>query len=76
MKFKTIIYVKKNDSALDLDEPIVFTQNGTPVCAIESYAAWQDRDNAIMLMKLLAISEKDKIDGNFFSKSQLLIELL
>ncbi|HEY2452406.1 MAG TPA: type II toxin-antitoxin system Phd/YefM family antitoxin [Scandinavium sp.] len=75
MKVETISYVKKNAASLDLEEPIMVTQNGVPAYVIESYTAQQERENAIALLKLLTLSEKDKADGNVFSKEQLLAGL-
>lgn len=75
MRVETISYVKKNAASLDLEEPILVTQNGVPAYVIESYDAQQERQNAIMLLKLLTLSEKDKADGNVFSKEQLLADL-
>lgn len=72
MKIETISYVKKNAASLDLEEPILVTQNGIPAYVIESYAAQQERQNAIALLKLLTISEKDKTDGHLLNKEQLL----
>ncbi|EHM4904036.1 type II toxin-antitoxin system Phd/YefM family antitoxin, partial [Salmonella enterica] len=66
---------KKNAASLDLEEPILVTQNGVPAYVIESYDAQQERQNAIALLKLLTLSEQDKADGNIFSKEQLLAGL-
>ena len=41
---------------------------------IESYEQ-QERDNAITLLKLLTLSEKDKAEGRVFSK-ELLLDVL
>lgn len=76
MKVETISYVKKNAATLDLAEPILVTQNGVPAYVIESYDAQQERENAIALLKLLTLSEKDKADGKVFSKDELLAGLL
>ncbi|MFJ5329669.1 type II toxin-antitoxin system Phd/YefM family antitoxin [Pectobacterium versatile] len=72
MKIETISYIKKNAATLDLVEPILVTQNGVPAYVIESYDQQQERENAIALLKLLTLSEKDKVEGKVFSKEQLL----
>jgi len=72
MRVETISYVKKNAATLDLAEPILVTQNGVPAYVIESYDVQQERENAIALLKLLTLSEKDKTDGKVYSRGQLL----
>ena len=67
--------MKKITTSLDLAELILVTQNGTSAYVIESYSAQQERENAIALLKLMTLSEKDKEDGHLFSKEQLLVGL-
>ncbi|MFB0713733.1 type II toxin-antitoxin system Phd/YefM family antitoxin [Buttiauxella noackiae] len=76
MKVKTISYVKKNASTLDLEEPILVTQNGIPAYVIESYEAQQEMENAITVLKLMTLSEQDKAEGKLYSKEHLLAGLL
>lgn len=45
------------------------------VYVIESYEQQQERENAIALLKLLTLSEKDKAEGRVFSK-ELLLDVL
>lgn len=75
MKVETISYVKKNATALDLVESMLVTQNGVPAYVIGLYDTQQERERAISLLKLLTLSEKDRADGNLFSKEQLLASL-
>lgn len=72
MRIETISYVKKNAAALDLDEPIVVTQNGVPAYVIESWEAQQEREQSIALLKLMTLSEQDKAEGMVMSKEELL----
>ncbi|WP_436876080.1 type II toxin-antitoxin system Phd/YefM family antitoxin [Siccibacter turicensis] len=72
MRVETISYIKKNAATLELDEPILVTQNGVPAYVIESWSAQQQRENAIALLKMMTLSEQDKQDGNVMSKEALL----
>ncbi|MRT59038.1 type II toxin-antitoxin system Phd/YefM family antitoxin [Enterobacteriaceae bacterium RIT693] len=75
MKVETISFIKKNAASLNLSEPILVTQNGVPAYVIESYDQAQERENAIALLKLLTLSEKDKTEGKLLSREQLLDSL-
>lgn len=72
MRIETISYVKKNAATLELDEPIVVTQNGVPAYVIESWEAQQEREQSIALLKLMTLSEQDKAEGLVMSKDELL----
>ncbi|MBK5073377.1 type II toxin-antitoxin system Phd/YefM family antitoxin [Budviciaceae bacterium CWB-B4] len=75
MKIKTISYIKKHAADLDLSEPILVTHNGIPTYVIESCEDRKFKDDAIAILKILTLSEKDKQQGKLYSRKQLLKEI-
>lgn len=60
MRVETINFIKKNAASLDLSEPILVIRKGAPAYFIESYEQYQERENAIALLKLLTLSEGEQ----------------
>lgn len=68
---KTISYLKSNISNLNLQYPLIVTQNGLPVYVINSYENFNKTQETIALLKLLILSEKDKSIGKTYKKDEL-----
>jgi hypothetical protein len=67
MNTETISYLKKNAANLELNEPLIITQNGMPAYVIETYEARHRRDESIALLKLISFARQDKIKGRVTS---------
>lgn len=70
MRVETISYLKRNAANLELDEPMVITQSGKPVYRVESEHQAQLRDEAIALLKLMNLAERDVRSGKTMSPEQ------
>ncbi len=55
---QSVSFLKQNASDLSLDEPMVITQHGRPKYVIESYEEKVRRDEALALLKFIALGEK------------------
>ncbi|WP_054178890.1 prevent-host-death protein [Trabulsiella odontotermitis] len=60
MRVETINFIRKNAASLDLSEPILVIRKGAPAYVIESYEHYQERENALALLKLLTLSEGEQ----------------
>lgn len=69
MRVETISYLKKNAASLELEEPLLITQNGQPVYRVESEKLAQLRDQGIAMLKLMNMAERDVKQGNTMSVS-------
>ncbi|HHJ3080347.1 TPA: type II toxin-antitoxin system Phd/YefM family antitoxin [Vibrio parahaemolyticus] len=71
MRHESVSYLKQNAANLDLDEPMIITQNGKPVYVIESYEQRVKRDEALALLSLTNFAKDDIDAGRVMSSEQL-----
>jgi PHD/YefM family antitoxin component YafN of YafNO toxin-antitoxin module len=62
MQTETVTYLKENANKLELDEPLVVTQNGKAKYVVQSYDDYEYQRESIALLKLLVISDQYEED--------------
>ena len=60
MKAETVTYLKENASNLNVDEPLLITQNGKPKYVVQDVADYEYQQESIALLKLLSLSKNDE----------------
>lgn len=58
MKTQTISYMKEHANHLELDNPILVTQNGKPKYVIQDAKEYEEQQQTIALLKLINLSER------------------
>lgn len=58
MHTKTVTYVKANANNLEVNEPLLVTQNGNAKYVIQSYEDYQYQQESLALLKLINLAEK------------------
>ncbi|MFT6031019.1 MAG: hypothetical protein ACI8O8_002767 [Oleiphilaceae bacterium] len=71
MRIETISFLKQNAANLELEEPMEITQSGKPVYRIETEDQAQRKDEAIALLKLMNIAERDIRSGKTMSPEEV-----
>ena len=75
MRIETISYLKQQAASLELDEPLIITQNGKAVYRIESEQQARLRDQGIALLKLMNFAERDIKAGNLVDATEAKMRL-
>jgi len=76
MRIETISYLKQHAASLELEEPLVITQNGKAVYRIESEHQARIRDQGIALLKLMNFAERDIKAGKVIEPGEAKARLL
>ena len=58
MKTQTVSYMKEHANHLELDNPILVTQNGKPKFVIQDAEDYEEQQQTIALLKLMNLSER------------------
>ncbi|MFT5719604.1 MAG: PHD/YefM family antitoxin component YafN of YafNO toxin-antitoxin module [Oleiphilaceae bacterium] len=58
MHTETVTFLKKNANKLNVDEPLMVTQNGKAKYIIQSFEDYQYQQESIALLKLVNLAEK------------------
>ena len=61
MLTETVTFVKENASKLNVDEPLLVTQNGKAKYVIQGFEDYQYQQDSIALLKLVNLAEKSSI---------------
>lgn len=73
---KSISYLKSHAAqiaeSLDMNgTPFIITQNGEASMVVEGIKQYQDKENLIAMLKLVAMGEKDRVAGQGKSVEQV-----
>jgi PHD/YefM family antitoxin component YafN of YafNO toxin-antitoxin module len=58
MHTETVTFLKENANKLNVDEPLLVTQNGKAKYIIQSFEDYQYQQESIALLKLVNLAEK------------------
>jgi len=58
MQTETVTFVKENANKLNVDEPLLVTQNGKAKYVVQSFDDYQYQQESIALLKLVNLAEK------------------
>jgi len=58
MHAETVTFLKENANKLNVDEPLLVTQNGKAKYVIQSFDDYQYQQESIALLKLVNLAEK------------------
>lgn len=80
MKMQTVSYVKAHlaeviDNVREDSEPVLVTQNGTSAVVIQSHEEYERMRNALLLLKLVSLGEREIAAGKGISHEKLFGDL-
>jgi len=78
---KSISYLKSHAAQISEDlqlngNPFFITQNGDASMVIEGVKEYQEKESLIAALKIMALGEKDRVQGNGISAAESRAQLL
>lgn len=70
-RITTVSAFKKELSSMNVEEPVVVTQNGEPLYVVQDPAQYEMQQEQMVFMKLMSFAEKDLKAGRTLSSNQL-----
>lgn len=70
-RITTVSAFKKELSSMNVEEPVVVTQNGEPPYVVQDPAQYEMQQEQMAFMKLMSFAEKDLKAGRTLSSNQL-----
>lgn len=70
-RITTVSAFKKELSSMNVEEPVVVTQNGEPLYVVQDPAQYEMQQEQMAFMKLMSFAEKDLEAGRTLSSNQL-----
>ncbi|MCA1767350.1 MAG: type II toxin-antitoxin system Phd/YefM family antitoxin [Idiomarina sp.] len=70
-RITTVSAFKKELASMNVEEPVIVTQNGEPLYVVQDPAQYEMQQEQMAFMKLMSFAEKDREAGRTLSSSQL-----
>lgn len=70
-RITTVSAFKKELASMNVEEPVVVTQNGEPLYVVQDPAQYEMQQEQMAFMKLMSFAEKDLKAGRTLSSNQL-----
>jgi len=64
MQTETVTFVKENANKLNVDEPLLVTQNGKAKYVVQSFEDYQYQQDSIALLKLVNLADKAVVSSS------------
>ncbi|MBR9907105.1 MAG: type II toxin-antitoxin system Phd/YefM family antitoxin [Gammaproteobacteria bacterium] len=71
----TVSGFKKEIATMDVNEPVLVTQNGEPLYVVQDPAQYEAMQEQMAMLKMIALAEKDVRAGRVVSSDELFKEL-